>query len=104
MLTHVLASNASASTTSSCFYDCETQDNGLFPIWIWANNPESLLVEPTTATLEKTVITVINTDNGITETVTSYPSGYTAPLSNSDGTAISVITFTRSDQMLTTTV
>ncbi|KAI1114516.1 hypothetical protein F5Y14DRAFT_171518 [Nemania sp. NC0429] len=102
------ASNASASTTSACFYNCRGVggNSPSIPIWIWQNAPlsQGLGNSFTTTTLEKIVITVINTDNGITNTVTSYPSNYTAPLSSSNGTAISAVTFTRSDQVLTTTV
>ncbi|KAI1153690.1 hypothetical protein F4825DRAFT_473936 [Nemania diffusa] len=105
---------SSNGNTSVCEPECSNPtvlpDGSYISVWIWAGADDSGNVEfihTTTQSGEKTIVTVINTDLGITKTITSYPSDYTPPPpvpTNSDGTVISVVSYTRFGQVTTTTV
>jgi len=87
-----------STTATSCQNDCT----------VCASTPSSLFWTPYSFTetfLAATVVEVINTIDGTTRTSTIFnevPAGYTQPSTNSAGTHITLLSYTRSGKLMTT--
>ncbi|KAI1121598.1 hypothetical protein F5Y10DRAFT_255915 [Nemania abortiva] len=85
-----------------CLGSCRLEIASFIDFWIWESPSDAVFKEVTAIVATQTVVEVINSSLNTTATHTLYPPGMTPLATNSAGTRVATVTYSRQGQNHTT--